>query len=118
MNIKEQAGVMYARDKVSVGRYVKLTPVGIKHFAKSRGAHKADTRGRVVGFGANPRHVQVLRDGVKTPMTYHMDFWETCPEQVNLPLPHNLNASEGPACSCGRPSTHESGWCGDANEHR
>lgn len=99
MNIKDQAGVMYARDKFSIGRYVKLSLEGIRHYAKSRGAHKADTRGRVVGFGANPRHVQVLRDGVKTPTTYHMDFWETCPEQVALPLA--CKACGGPPQCCG-----------------
>jgi len=27
---------------------------------------------------------------------------------------HRLDAPGGPTCSCGAPSTHESGWCGNA----
>lgn len=25
---------------------------------------------------------------------------------------HDLAAPDGPVCACGKPSTHESGWCG------
>ena len=33
---------------------------------------------------------------------------ETAPD----PAPHQMDAVDGPVCSCGRPSAHESGWCG------
>jgi hypothetical protein len=26
--------------------------------------------------------------------------------------PYNMAAPDGPVCSCGEPSRHESGWCG------
>jgi hypothetical protein len=38
--------------------------------------------GRVVGFGSHPWMVRVLRDGLKTPETYHMAFWK--PHQTGI----------------------------------
>lgn len=32
--------------------------------------------------------------------------------QEPSPKPHVMDATDGPVCACGKPSTHESGWCG------
>lgn len=29
-----------------------------------------------------------------------------------VPRPAAMDATDGPVCGCGRPSTHDSGWCG------
>jgi hypothetical protein len=34
------------------------------------------------------------------------------PERVDQPRPHVMDAPDGPMCQCGKPSAHESGWCG------
>lgn len=34
------------------------------------------------------------------------------PERIDLPRPHVMHGPDGPVCACGKPSTHQSGWCG------
>ncbi len=32
--------------------------------------------GTVVGYGRKPQHIQVLRDGIKNPVTYATELWD------------------------------------------
>ena len=42
-------------------------------------------------------------------MAHHHDCAKSRPD---VPRPARMDAPDGPICGCGRPSTHESGWCG------
>lgn len=33
----------------------------------------------------------------------------------DVPAAHKMDAAEGPLCACGKPSVHESGWCGECD---
>lgn len=39
------------------------------------GIVKSGTKGTLVGFGCRPNTIRVLKDGIKTPYTYHAKFW-------------------------------------------
>lgn len=68
---------MTAQDRFKKGDKVKLTADGVKQKVV-RGPHKFEgVTGRVIGF--SPRQndlVRVIRDDCKTPVSYHMKFWE------------------------------------------
>lgn len=67
---------MDARTKFSVGDRVRLNAVGLAHRAAT-GSTRTPTAGRVTGFPHrdNPG-VIVLRDGRKTAVLVHADWWE------------------------------------------
>ena len=63
------------------GARVKLSAAGLDHLAKAQSAnvkvlYGSNTRGTVVGLVDDPIYVRVLRDGTKSPQTYHRSFWE------------------------------------------
>lgn len=67
---------MAARDKFHLDQRVKAS-------AKSVVAHvnRYGDLGTVSGFGnqkKNPNLVRISRDGRRTVVSYHMDFWEPC----------------------------------------
>lgn len=63
-----------AKDKFQVGQRVSLTPEGRVYVLPPPGRPLADT-GIVNGYGRHRADVRVLRDGHRTPETFHMDFW-------------------------------------------
>jgi hypothetical protein len=63
---------MTAKEKFKINQRVRLSAMG-------RAAHiEADpeTTGTVVGYGRAATEIRVLRDGLKTPNNYQMDFWK------------------------------------------
>ena len=57
------------------------------------------------GLGGDvPWARQVIAAGLGEPMDAFL---------AAIPKPHNMAAPNGPECQCGKPSTHESGWCGE-----
>ena len=54
----------------------KNTRVKVTQKAVVQLRYAPDCTGIVVGHGRSPMLIRVLRDGLKTPITYHADFWE------------------------------------------
>lgn len=68
-----------ARAKFTTGQRVKLTEEGRRAFGYS--SRTGNGLGTVVGFGrslhkSREHIVRVLRDGLKTPASFSMDWWE------------------------------------------
>lgn len=61
---------MTARELFQRGQRVQLSPEG-----RRRDISRSVSTGRVVGFGRSVELVVVLRDGLKTPMSFHYAFW-------------------------------------------
>lgn len=38
---------------------------------------------------------------------------ELATHALGAPPPARMDAPDGPVCGCGKPSRHESGWCGE-----
>jgi hypothetical protein len=57
-----------ARDKFEIGDKVCLTKDGEEFF-------ETKVHGTVAGFGRDPGHVRIVRDGQKSAVCYHGDFW-------------------------------------------
>lgn len=66
---------MMARQLFKKGDRVKLTIAGAHVFECST-VRSQEPSATVVGFGRADHVVRVLRDGYKTPISCHMDFWE------------------------------------------
>jgi len=64
-----------AREKFKKGQRVKMSALGL-----TRNLHRRteDWTATVVGFGRSGVTVLTVRDGAKTPQSYHMDFLEKC----------------------------------------
>lgn len=67
-----------AKEKFSEGQRVRMTKKAIAQYLQGT----SDRRTGVVkgfpttGFGNIPKLVYIVRDGTRTKVSYHMDFWE------------------------------------------
>lgn len=68
---------MTAREKFKIGDRVRMNALGLKRRAAS-GHGRCPTTGRVTGYAHvdHPHGVAVLRDGRKTAIVVHADWWD------------------------------------------
>lgn len=72
---REDARNMTAREKFTVNQPVRLSKKG-KEALQWMKMVQRDDHAIVRGFGRDPAHIRIQRDGCTSVDAFHMDFWE------------------------------------------